>query len=42
MVEVHDSPLVANSDGLQALTLQDFQKLMEKAKQIAKVMGKDL
>ena len=42
MVEVHDSPLVAKSDGLQALTLQDFQKLMEKAKQIAKVMGKDL
>ena len=40
MVEVHDQPLFAKSDGLQALTIDDFKQLMQKCKKVAKAIGK--
>ncbi len=35
MIEVHNNPEVALSDGAQSLTLENFDKLMTKAKKIA-------
>lgn len=40
MVEVHDQPLFAKSDGLQALTIDDFKQLMQKCKKVAEAIGK--
>lgn len=40
MVEVHDQPLFAKSDGLQALTIDDFKQLMQKCKKVAGAIGK--
>lgn len=40
MVEVHNQPLFAKSDGLQALTIDDFKQLMQKCKKVAEAIGK--
>ena len=40
MVEVHDQPLFEKSDGLQALTIDDFKQLMQKCKKVAEAIGK--
>lgn len=40
MVEVHDQPLFAKSDGLQALTIDDFKQLIQKCKKVAEAIGK--
>ena len=40
MVEVHDQPLFAKSDGLQALTIDDFKQIMQKCKKVAEAIGK--
>jgi 3-deoxy-7-phosphoheptulonate synthase len=40
MVEVHNDPATALSDGPQSLLPQEFEVLMEQVKQIAKVIGR--
>ncbi len=40
LVEVHDNPAKALCDGKQALSPEDFSKLMTKLKEITQVAGK--
>ena len=40
IIEVHNHPEKALSDGAQSLTYQNFAKLMEKGRQIAQVVGR--
>jgi len=40
MIEVHDDPEQALSDGAQSLSLSDFQSLMEEAVRVAEVCGR--
>ena len=42
MVEVHDKPWEALSDGKQALKIEKFNVTINKAKEIAKVIGREL
>ena len=42
LVEVHDHPEQALSDGNQALLAEDFEELMDVARQLALVMGRSL
>jgi 3-deoxy-D-arabino-heptulosonate 7-phosphate (DAHP) synthase len=42
MVEVHDHPEKALSDGAQALLPEQFELLMEEARQLAPVLGRAL
>lgn len=42
IIEVHNNPSVAVSDGAQSLTLDQFESLMEKGKAIAKIIGRDI
>lgn len=42
MIEVHPEPCVAWSDGGQSLKFDRFQELMDRAKQIAEVMGRSI
>lgn len=41
MVEVHNAPLHAKSDGLQSLNIEHFYSLIEKSKKIADAIGKE-
>jgi 3-deoxy-7-phosphoheptulonate synthase len=40
MIEVHNNPETALSDGKQSLTPVQFNAVMEKVTQLAKIMGK--
>lgn len=40
MIEVHDNPIAALSDGPQAITPQQFETLMMQLKQIAPIIGR--
>jgi 3-deoxy-7-phosphoheptulonate synthase len=42
MIEVHNHPEVALSDGYQSLTFKNFKSLLEKVKQLAPIMDKKL
>lgn len=42
MIEVHPKPIEALSDGPQSLTPQNFQKLMDELRHLAKAVGKSL
>ena len=42
IIEVHDNPTCAISDGAQSLKPERFKALVIKAKQIAKVIGRDI
>lgn len=42
MIEVHNDPAHALCDGQQSLTPEQFQTLMQKAKQMADLMGKNV
>lgn len=42
MIEVHDDPTCARSDACQALNIEEYQQLLEKARQIANVLGRSL
>ncbi|MDP6127023.1 MAG: 3-deoxy-7-phosphoheptulonate synthase [Dehalococcoidales bacterium] len=42
LIEVHPNPKEALVDGLQSLTLSDFDQLMGELKQIAKAIGRDI
>lgn len=42
MIEVHNNPEKALSDGKQSLTPEQFKNLMVKVEQLAKVMGKQM
>ena len=42
LIEVHDDPDRAVSDGMQSLTPEHFAVLMDKARQIAAAVGRDL
>jgi 3-deoxy-7-phosphoheptulonate synthase len=42
MIEVHNEPAKALSDGAQSLTLDAFDEIMKKAKVVAKAMGRKL
>lgn len=42
IIEVHDNPSCAWSDGAQCLKPKKFKALIEKAKDIAKVIGRDI
>ncbi len=42
LIEVHPNPTNALSDGLQSLTLSDFEKLMRQLRGIAKAVGREL
>lgn len=42
LIEVHNNPNDALSDGYQSLKIDKFNDLMDKAKKIAKVMGRDI
>ena len=42
MIEVHEQPQCALSDGDQCLKPEKFKHLIEKARDIAKVIGRDL
>ena len=41
IIEVHPHPEVALSDGDQSLTPENFQKTMEKVRDIARFMGRE-
>ena len=42
LIEVHDDPDRAASDGMQSLTPEHFAELMRKAKSVAKAVGREL
>ena len=42
IIEVHSCPECAWSDGAQSLKPQKFRKLMDKARQIAQVLGREM
>ena len=42
IIEVHPCPECAWSDGAQSLKPQKFRKLMDKARQIAQVLGREI
>ncbi|MGI6710822.1 MAG: 3-deoxy-7-phosphoheptulonate synthase [Bacilli bacterium] len=42
LIEVHNNPQKALSDGTQSLKIKKFAQLMEKGKAIAKVIGRDI
>ena len=42
MIEVHDDPENAWSDGEQCLTPDEFDRLMDKAKRLAEVEGREI
>ncbi|MDP6632274.1 MAG: 3-deoxy-7-phosphoheptulonate synthase [Dehalococcoidales bacterium] len=42
LIEVHPNPKEALVDGLQSLTLSDFDQLMGELKQVAKAIGRDI
>ena len=42
IIEVHNNPSAAVSDGAQSLTLEQFDSLMKKGKGIAKIIGRDI
>lgn len=42
LIEVHNHPELALSDGGQSLKLKNFEELVRKAKKIAKVLGRDI
>ena len=42
IIEVHDNPECALSDGAQCLTPKKFKQLIDKARQIANVLGRDI
>ena len=42
LIEVHDDPDRAASDGMQSLTPEHFAELMRKAKAVAKAVGREL
>ena len=42
IIEVHNNPSVAVSDGAQSLTLEQFEELMVKGKAIAKIIGREI
>ena len=42
IVEVHDHPECAWSDGAQSLKLAKFKQIVEKGRAIAKVIGRDI
>ena len=42
IIEVHDNPECALSDGAQCLKPKKFKQLIDKARQIANVLGRDI
>jgi 3-deoxy-7-phosphoheptulonate synthase len=42
MIEVHPNPHEAWSDGPQSLTLEQFSQLMDRARAVAKAVGREL
>jgi len=42
MVEVHNQPLLAKSDGEQSLKIERYIALIEKCKKIASAIGKEM
>ncbi len=42
MIEVHHQPECAWSDGMQSLKIDKFEKLMEKGRKIANVLGREM
>ncbi len=42
MIEVHNQPECAWSDGMQSLKVDNFKKLMEKGRKIANVLGREM
>lgn len=42
IIEVHNDPEHALSDGAQSLTIENFEKLIDKGRQIAKVIGRNI
>ncbi len=42
MIEVHNNPEQALSDGAQSLTLENFEKLMVKAKKMAEAIDREI
>ena len=42
MIEVHNDPAKALSDGQQSLTPDQFDSMMEKVKKVSELMGKTL
>lgn len=42
MIEVHNNPLLAKSDGEQSLKIERYQCLIEKCKKIANAIGKEM
>ena len=42
MIEVHNDPAKALSDGQQSLTPDQFDSVMEKVKKVSELMGKTL
>ncbi|MDE6196072.1 MAG: 3-deoxy-7-phosphoheptulonate synthase [Erysipelotrichaceae bacterium] len=42
MIEVHHQPSCAWSDGFQSLTIENFEKLMEKGRKVAHAIGRTL
>jgi 3-deoxy-7-phosphoheptulonate synthase len=42
MVEVHDSPELAKSDGEQALLPEEFRDLVERVRRVAEAVGRSL
>lgn len=42
IIEVHNNPECAWSDGAQSLKIENFEKLVEKGRKIAQVIGRDI
>ena len=42
IIEVHNDPENALSDGIQSLKPDSFKKLIEKGRKIAQVIGRDI
>ena len=42
IIEVHDNPECALSDGAQCLKPKKFKQLVDKARKIANVLGRDI
>ena len=42
MIEVHNNPEKAKTDGPQSLTIDMFKECMEKMKKVAEAVGKEI